>query len=500
MPSSRRPAHETPSKPAAELLTRIRQLETELAERERELADLRVASALAEREAFLSIAAAQSDLRDLRASLRAWYARRLTRIIYVLDDARATVAPWGTLRGQAAGYTRSAASMAVGAVAHLGRRVGAPILSPRLPASTAARTAPAAAGEAAASPAAFQTGAPLVSVVIPVYNAERANGRFLTQALESVAGQTYQAFEIIVVDDGSTDGSAGVVERFIASHSNLAVRLISKDNGGQSSARNLGAQSARGEWLAFLDQDDLWVPTHLQVVRPHLIDGVGLVYTDADIIDENDAVRFDGIHARYGMGGHHPKTGLEDVLYEDICVMPGVMTIRRSLFEQLGGFDERLSGCEDDDLFLRAMQAGHIIYVPVATLKWRYYTDSYGLSRRMIDSRLVYWQKLIRDYADDGRDRVRARRISLRFLYVFLVEGATRLNDDRPLTADYLAAALELLPYVGPLDRASFALVEWAWRSHSRMGFYARTWFLHGLEPAQPKLHELVPPAELATR
>src|SRR5665647_585325 len=87
MPSSRRPAHETPSKPAAELLTRIRQLETELAERERELADLRVASALAEREAFLSIAAAQSDLRDLRASLRAWYARRLTRIIYVLDDA-----------------------------------------------------------------------------------------------------------------------------------------------------------------------------------------------------------------------------------------------------------------------------------------------------------------------------------------------------------------------------------------------------------------------------
>jgi len=499
MPPSRGPADETPSGPAADLQRRIRQLETELAERERELADLRAAAAAAELEDFLSFAATQSDLRDLRASLRAWYALRLTRIVYVVDDVWATMAPWGTLRGQAAGYARSAASLAVGGVAHLARTVGAPIVSPRLPDSSAVIAAPAARDEPALLPAALQTGAPLVSVVIPVYNAERANGRYLVHALESVAAQTYRSFEIIVVDDGSTDGSVGVVERFIAAHPGFAVRLIRKDNGGQSSARNLGARNARGEWLAFLDQDDAWVPTHLQVARPHLVDGIGMVYTDADIIDENDAVRFAGIHARYGMGGHHPKTGLEDVLYEDICVMPGVMTIRRSLFEQIGGFDERLSGCEDDDLFLRAMQAGRVVYVPVATLKWRYYAESYGLSRRMIDSRLVYWRTLMSDYADDGRDPVRARRISLRFLYVFLVEGAARLNDDRPLTTDYLAAALKLLPYVGPVDRASFAVVEWAWRSHSRIGHYARVWFLHGLEPAQPGLCRLIPPAELET-
>jgi glycosyltransferase involved in cell wall biosynthesis len=362
--------------------------------------------------------------------------------------------------------------------------------------SSAVAIAQSAGGEAAFAPAALETASPLVSVIIPVYNAERANGRFLVQALESVAAQTYGTFEIIVVDDGSTDGSPRTVERFIAAHPDLDVRLVRKSNGGQSSARNLGARHARGKWLAFLDQDDIWTPTRLQVVRPHLADDVGLVYTDADIIDENDITQYAGIHAGHGMGGHHPKRSLEDVLYEDILVMPGIMTLRKSLFALIGGFDERLSGCEDDDLYLRAMQAGRIVYVPVVTLKWRRYPASYGLSRRMLDSRLVYWQTLIRDYADGGRDRVKARRISLRFLRGFLDECARQLSDGGPLAPDYLAAAVGLLPFVGPVDRASFALVEWAWRAHSRLGLLARTWFLHGLESARPQIHDLAPPVE----
>ena len=173
--------------------------------------------------------------------------------------------------------------------------------------------------------------------------------------------------------------------------------------------------------------------------------------------------------------------------------MPGVTTIRRSTFAQIGGFDERLSGCEDDDLFVRALASGRVAYVPVATLRWRQYPQSYGQSHRMICSRLLYWRKLVRDFADDGRDAVRARRISLRFLYVFLCECSRRLGDDVPLASDYLDAALEVLPSLGRVDRASFALVGWAFRARGRSAALARTWFLNGLEPAQPQSLDLDP-------
>ena len=77
---------------------------------------------------------------------------------------------------------------------------------------------------------------------------------------------------------------------------------------------------------------------------------------------------------------------------------------------------------------------------------------------------------------------------------------AERLEHGRPLTADYLEAARELLPHVGAVDRASFCLVEWAWRRQSRPAHYARIWFLHGLEPAQPYASRLELPEEVAPR
>ena len=105
----------------------------------------------------------------------------------------------------------------------------------------------------------------------------------------------------------------------------------------------------------------------------------------------------------------------------------------------------------------------------------------------MIDSRLVYWRKLVHDYADGGRDPLRTRRISLRFLNVFLVECSQRLDGDGPLTREYLAAALTVLATLGPVDRTSFALVGWAFRSRTHSAALARAWFLNGLEPAQPQ-------------
>jgi glycosyltransferase involved in cell wall biosynthesis len=328
--------------------------------------------------------------------------------------------------------------------------------------------------------------APLVSVVIPVYNAERCDRRYLAEALESVANQTFRHFEMIVVDDGSTDRTAELVEQFIATHTDIPIRLKRKKNEGQSSARNLGAQIAAGEWLAFLDQDDIWLPDRLMTVVPNLNEDVDLIYTDADTIDENGEIDRVSIHGRHGFGGKQPKTRVEEALFEDVYVMPGVTTVRREFFARIGGFDEHLSGYEDDDFFVRALQVGHIGYVAVPTLKWRIYSGSYSRSHRMIDSRYYYWRKLLREQADNGHDQATAQRLTRRFLAQFLSQCSLQLQEGDPLAADNLKAALELLPFAGPVERAAFSLVRRAWNSRGRAAFYARIWFLRGLESATP--------------
>src|SRR6267154_1483950 len=115
-----------------------------------------------------------------------------------------------------------------------------------------------------------------VSVVIPVYNGER----YLADAIQSVLDQTYQKFEVIVVDDGSTDGSARVAKRFGG-----AIRYVHQSNGGVSKARNTGITLAQGTYLAFLDQDDLWLPDKLAVQVAYLDSHpeVGVVYCQCEV-------------------------------------------------------------------------------------------------------------------------------------------------------------------------------------------------------------------------
>src|SRR5882724_4095714 len=103
-----------------------------------------------------------------------------------------------------------------------------------------------------------------ISAVIPLYNGEK----YIEQALHSVLSQTLAPADIIVVDDGSTDGGAAIVEKMAALH---PIRLLCKENGGQSSARNLGIAHSGGDLIALLDQDDLWYPNHLEeLVKPFL--------------------------------------------------------------------------------------------------------------------------------------------------------------------------------------------------------------------------------------
>jgi len=130
---------------------------------------------------------------------------------------------------------------------------------------------------------------PLISVIIPAYNRER----HLSQCLESVLAQTWTRLEAIVVDDGSTDGTRELVACFQSRDERI--RYISKPNGGVSSARNVGIQAAHGDWIAFLDSDDAWLPWKLEAQAAGLnaLPDVGMIWTDMAAINEQGTQLFE---------------------------------------------------------------------------------------------------------------------------------------------------------------------------------------------------------------
>ena len=136
---------------------------------------------------------------------------------------------------------------------------------------------------------------PRVSVVIPTYNCEQ----FLDRTIDSALRQTYQDFEIIVVDDGSTDGTQSLVAGY-----GKAVRYVYQPNQGASAARNTALSQASGEFIAYLDADDLWLPEKLarQVEFLDAHPACGFVHTEVSVIDEQDNV----LHARFNLETNRP--------------------------------------------------------------------------------------------------------------------------------------------------------------------------------------------------
>ena len=122
---------------------------------------------------------------------------------------------------------------------------------------------------------------PLVSVMMPVFNAEE----YIGQAIESVISQTYPYWELIIVDDGSTDGTSKIVERYV----DRRIKVISQINSGEATARNTALEAVQGEYLAFLDADDMWLPEHLEQTVSYLVNhpDADAVYSDGHYCDQN---------------------------------------------------------------------------------------------------------------------------------------------------------------------------------------------------------------------
>ncbi|HET9226990.1 MAG TPA: glycosyltransferase family A protein [Thermoanaerobaculia bacterium] len=236
-----------------------------------------------------------------------------------------------------------------------------------------------------------------VSAILPVFNGRR----HLRNAVNSVLAQTLPPCELIVVDDGSTDGSLSELQGLSAP---FPIRVLRQENAGQSAARNLAARQAEGEHLAFLDQDDQWHPRHIELlVAPLEADpSAGWAYSDFDEMD------FDGNLVTRAFlchqGVKNPKRTIFECVAADLMVLPSASVLRRTAFEQSGGFDEALSGYEDDDLFVRFFRLGwDHVFVDRTLLRFRIHSNGSSASSRFIDSRMRYAEKLAAMLPDDPR-------------------------------------------------------------------------------------------------
>jgi GT2 family glycosyltransferase len=211
--------------------------------------------------------------------------------------------------------------------------------------------------------------APTVSIITPAFN----TARYVEDMLESVLAQTFTDFELVLVDDGSTDETAAIAEAY--AHRDTRIRLIRQRNRGIAAARNAAIACARGQFLALLDSDDIWFPTYLAeqmaILRKH---------PDISILSAN-AINLGGAFDGEPLLTCRGKTRVRNVPLMTLVRAEDSMSIlaifRRELVDTIGGFDVQLNRSEDYDFWLRAATAGFRIAVNARPL---------GFYRRRPDS------------------------------------------------------------------------------------------------------------------
>lgn len=234
---------------------------------------------------------------------------------------------------------------------------------------------------------------PVVSVVIPTYN----RVEFIGAAISSVLGQSYECFELIVVDDGSTDLTAQVVLSFTDSR----LIFIKQENQGRSAARNRAIAMARGRYIAFLDSDDEYLQDKLllQVAYMDSHPEVGLLYTSAQCINATGETMVD----------HDYMATVEGNIYREIAffrpvtiTLPTVM-LRREVLDKVGGFDVAMERFEDTDLWRRIAKQFRVGVIESSTCRLRTHASNALISQdpgRITEAIEYYVAKVFREDTD----------------------------------------------------------------------------------------------------
>jgi glycosyltransferase involved in cell wall biosynthesis len=232
----------------------------------------------------------------------------------------------------------------------------------------------------------------LVDVVIPAFNA----ARYIDQTLESIALQGSLFHSIIVVNDGSTDQTAQIVEAFTRQHSHLSIKLINQTNAGLANARNTGINAATAPYIALLDADDIWLngklEQQLEVFTTSPDPRLGVVYTGYELIDENSLLISNdkGIIKPQARGDVRSKllTG------NFISGSGSSVLIKSAVFKEVGLFDEGLRASEDWDMWLRIAQKFHFDFIDVPLVQIRVHQSNMQKDfSRMLASELAMLNK-----------------------------------------------------------------------------------------------------------
>lgn len=193
---------------------------------------------------------------------------------------------------------------------------------------------------------------PLISIIMPAYNAQQ----YISKTIESVISQTFTNWELIVIDDGSKDTTANIVKAF--QNKDNRIKYYYQSNKKQAAARNLGIAHSKGEWIAFLDADDLWVPTKLEVQNDYLqsIDA-DVFFTGGYTIDENDSIVSD----YKTISGKYLGSDMYKKLYEWNPIPILSVIVKMNWIKKTGFQDEWqyiVQWCEDWDYWIRLSKMG----------------------------------------------------------------------------------------------------------------------------------------------
>ena len=275
---------------------------------------------------------------------------------------------------------------------------------------------------------------PLVSVVIASYN----RAQFIVDAIRSVQHQTVDDIEIIVVDDGSTDSTQNILNNFSES-----ITVINQPNQGRSAARNNGVDNARGDFIAFLDSDDIWLHDKLDKQLDLLVtqSKVGLVHTFSDVVDASANLISKDTDQRNKLYQGSVKSGYSYESLSENCIMfLSTVMVRRDCWESVGPMDIDIPAFEDWDWYLRASRQTEISVLPEVLVHFRLHSSN-TLQNEFFQGRILTCKKHLH-WLDKHPDTDLDSNIRRNF-YIQLA-SAYYINDDTKKSGSYMHKAMKV--------------------------------------------------------